>query len=57
MIYTEDNTMAKSNNMQTINPKKYDFCIILKVNEYFHPAKFSTEMLMKTVASPVPERE
>ena len=28
---------------------------MLKVSEDFHPAKFSTEMLIKTAANPVPE--
>lgn len=56
-INTEDSTKAKLNKMYTRNPTKYELCIILKVNEYFHPAKFSTEILMKTAANPVPKRE
>lgn len=55
IIYTEDKTRAKLNKIYTRNPAKYELCIILKVKEYFHPAKFSTEILMKTAASPVPE--
>lgn len=41
--------------MYTRKPAKYDFCIIEKVSENFQPAKFSTDILMKTAASPVPE--
>lgn len=56
-IYPDEKTKAKLINIYTTNPATYDFCIIEKVNEYFHPAKFSTEILMKTAANPVPERE
>lgn len=55
MIYTEENTKIKFISMYTRKPAKYDFCIIEKVSENFQPAKFSTDILMKTAASPVPE--
>lgn len=55
MIYPDEKTNSKLINIYTMNPATYDFCIMLKVKEYFHPAKFSTDMLMKTAANPVPE--
>jgi hypothetical protein len=54
MIYTEEYTKTKLIKIYTIKPATYDFWIILNVTEYFQPAKFSTEILMKTAASPVP---
>lgn len=39
----------------TINPATYERCIIVNVHEYFHPAKFSTEILIRTAANPVPK--
>ena len=41
--------------MYTRKPATYDFCIIENVNSNFQPAKFSTDMLMKLAANPVPE--
>lgn len=55
-IYTEEKTRAKLNKTYTINPAMYECCIILKVNSNFQPAKFSTDILIKTAANPVPER-
>lgn len=54
MIYAEDKTKTKLINTYTINPATYDFCIIEKVNANFQPAKFSTEIFIKTAANPVP---
>lgn len=56
IIYTDEKTNAKLISTNTKNPATYDFCIIENVNEYFHPAKFSTDILMKTAAKPVPEK-
>ena len=55
-IYTEEYTKAKLNRTYTKNPAIYDFWIISNVAENFQPAKFSTAILMKTAASPVPAR-
>lgn len=54
-IYTEEKTKTKLINTYTTKPATYDFCIIANVNANFQPAKFSTEILMKTAANPVPE--
>lgn len=57
IIYTDEYTNAKLISTKTIKPAIYDFCIIEKVNEYFHPAKFSTDILINTAAKPVPAKK
>lgn len=54
-IYTDENTRPKLIAKYTIKPATYDFWIRANVNENFQPAKFSTAILMKTAANPVPE--
>lgn len=56
-IYTEEQTKTKLIKMYTRNPAIYDFCIIENVSSNFQPAKFSTEMFIKTAAIPVPEKK